>query len=123
MSPRAEALTKEMETFAVAARSPREGPGIADIGATDELTGSENEMGSLGDGRAADFVAQDASTDLVWKAISGISQSMIITDHVGVITSIRGRLISNRPEGQQSYFWFTPSGNATSRVVNCTMGY
>ena len=54
MSPRAEALTKEMETFAVAARSPREGPGIADIGATDELTGSENEMGSLGDGRAAD---------------------------------------------------------------------
>ena len=60
-SPRAEALKKETETFEVTARSPKEGRGMAEIGVTDELTGDESEIGSLGWGCAPDFVAKGAS--------------------------------------------------------------
>ena len=48
-------MTEEMETFVVAARSPREGPWMTEIGANDELIGGESEIGSLGGRRTPDL--------------------------------------------------------------------
>ena len=56
-------MTKDMETFAVAARSPREGPWMTKIGANDELTGCKSEIGSLGRRHTPDFVTQDTLTE------------------------------------------------------------
>ena len=76
-SPRAEALKRETETFAVAARGLREGPGMAKYS---ELTGGGSEIRSLSGGCAPDFVARDASREpievLVWKVISCASQTI-----------------------------------------------
>ena len=72
-SPRAEALTKEMVTFAAAARSSGEGPEMS-------VSGAECEIGSLSWGCAPGDVAQGAATGLadvfVRKVISCVAQSI-----------------------------------------------
>ena len=67
-------MTKERDTFMVAAQSSRERLRKAENGATGEMTGDESEIRSLGGGCAPDSVAQNALRALikvsVWKVVS-----------------------------------------------------
>ena len=99
---------------------------MADIGVSGGLTGDESEVWSLGGGWAPDFVRKGCVDSPV-----EVFVCKIISCNARSITGLCGcnyeypRMADIGWAGGVSrnlLFWFVPLGNATSRVVACTIG-